>query len=141
VRTSSLVEENCLQRRKIELGGDQHFLYRMAAEEWRGWVWRCVHMEEGRGAVGVGSAMEGGGSSAGKGVDVAEVAAGWAPTARSRGNRRAVRSHGPMWEKSWACGPLLLRAQANKNSKFFDLFKRISNGSDLIRLKDELPEF
>jgi hypothetical protein len=61
MRTSSLVEENCLQRRKIELGGDQHFLYRMAAEEWRGWVWRCVHMEEGRGAVGVGSAMEGGG--------------------------------------------------------------------------------
>jgi hypothetical protein len=83
----------------------------------------------------------GGGSSAGKGVDVAEVAAGWAPAARSRGNRRAVRSHGPMWEKSWACGPLLLWAQANKNSKFFDLFKRISNGSDLIRLKDELPEF
>jgi hypothetical protein len=80
VRTSSLVEENCLQRRKIGLGGDRRFLYRMAAEEWRGWVWHCVHMEEGRGAVSVGSAMEGGGgSSAGKGVDVAEVAAGWAP--------------------------------------------------------------
>jgi hypothetical protein len=38
-------------------------------------------------------------------------------------------------------GPLLLLARPNENSKFFDLFKRISNGSDLIRLKVGLPEF
>jgi hypothetical protein len=44
-------------------------------------------------------------------------------------------------EKSWACGPLLLWARPNRNNKFFDLFKRISKGSDLIRLKDGLPEF
>jgi hypothetical protein len=35
--------------------------------------------------------------------------------------------------------PLLPWVRPNRNNKLFDLFKRISKGSDLSRLKDGLP--
>jgi hypothetical protein len=43
--------------------------------------------------------------------------------------------------RTWAGPEKGKRARPNRNRGIFDLFKRISKRSDLIRLKDGLPEF
>jgi hypothetical protein len=61
-----------------------------------------------------------------------KAGAGWAawPCVRC-GSREGAR--GPVRRKENGSGQW--------NSGIFDLFKRISKGNDLIRLKDGLPEF
>jgi hypothetical protein len=63
---------------------------------------------------------------------LAAVGAVAARTGRKQGEGRAWARPG---KEERGNGP------AQRNSGIFDLFKRISKGSDLIRLEDGLPEF